>query len=92
LKPWPGTFTDWHRHDGKAIRVILDQVRIAEDTTTRDAAPGEIILVQKSRALVATGEGLLSIERIQTPGKRAMDVAEFLRGHSMLEGERLGEG
>ncbi len=34
------------------------------------------------RLLVRCGEGILSIDRLQPPGKRAMDAAEWLRGHA----------
>jgi len=92
LKPWPGTFTDWLRCEGAPVRIILDHVCVAEDAAPSDAAPGEIVLVQEDRVLVATGGGLLSIERIQPAGKRVMEIAEFLRGHNVQKGERLGDG
>jgi len=92
LKPWPGTFTDWLRCEGAPVRIILDHVCVVDDPATSDAAPGEIVLVQKDRVLVATGGGLLSIERIQPAGKRVMEIAEFLRGHNVQKGERLGDG
>ncbi|MCH5373358.1 MAG: methionyl-tRNA formyltransferase, partial [Planctomycetes bacterium] len=90
LKPWPGTFTDWQRQDGSSVRVILDQVRVVSETQSTLPPPGVVVQVQKERVLVATGQGLLSIERIQTAGKRVMEIGEFLRGHNMHEGERFG--
>jgi methionyl-tRNA formyltransferase len=40
--------------------------------------------------LVATGGGLLVIERLQPAGKRMMTAGEFLLGYRMAAGERLG--
>jgi methionyl-tRNA formyltransferase len=38
--------------------------------------------------IVATGEGALSLERVQLAGRRAMSAAEFLNAHA-LAGVRL---
>ena len=38
---------------------------------------------------VATGDGLLQITRLQPPGKRPMDTADFLNARSM-DGKHLG--
>jgi len=88
LKPWPGTFTTWRRAGGEVMRLILDRVSVAAGDEA-DAPPGQVVLVDKSRLLVATGEGLLSLDRIKPAGKRSMDIGEFLRGHPMDAGDRL---
>jgi methionyl-tRNA formyltransferase len=43
-------------------------------------AQGEIA-VEDERLLLGCAEGALRLVRVQPPGKRAMDAAEFLRGH-----------
>jgi methionyl-tRNA formyltransferase len=88
LKPWPGTFTTWPRAGGEAMRLILDRVSIVS-AAQANAPPGQVVLVDKSRLLVATGDGLLSLDRIKPAGKRSMDIGEFLRGHPMEIGDRL---
>lgn len=90
LKPWPGTYSYW-QPNGEPLRVILDRVRAMPTDAAAAGEPGEIVLVEKDRVLVATGDGLLSLESIQPSGKRAMGIAEFLRGHAMRPGQRLGE-
>jgi len=36
------------------------------------------------------GDGCLSVDSIQPAGKRAMNIAEFLRGHRLPPGEVFG--
>ena len=82
MKPWPGTFTTWRRPPGEPMRLILDHVSVAADADCT-GQPGEVVLADKSRLLVATGDGLLSLDRVQPAGKRSMAIDEFLRGHSV---------
>ena len=42
--------------------------------------------------LVATGDGLLALVRVQLAGKRAMSGAEWLRGAQGARGQVLGVG
>lgn len=88
LKPWPGTFSTWRRPQGEAMRLILDHVSVAADAAGAGPA-GEVVLADKSKVLVATGDGLLSLDRVQPAGKRAMAIDEFLRGHGVAVGDRF---
>jgi methionyl-tRNA formyltransferase len=38
---------------------------------------------------VACGDGTLRLERLQRPGKAAMDTADFLRGYAVPRGTAL---
>ncbi len=89
LKPWPGTFTHWIRSGQPPLRLILDAVTPLPQQPT-NAQPGEILASGPQHLHVATGDGVLSIDRVQPAGKRVMDIAEFLRGHEVRPGERLG--
>jgi methionyl-tRNA formyltransferase len=86
LKPWPNTFATWQSADGNELRVIFDAV--AAEPLADAAEPGTTVEVDKERLAIATGDGRLVIERIQPPGKRAMPVADFLRGHRVEIGDR----
>ena len=46
-----------------------------------DAPPGTARVVRGERLEVACGRGRLAILRLQLPGRRAMNAAEFLHGH-----------
>lgn len=88
LKPWPGTFTVWHGGGGE-LRLIVDSAAVAEWSGPA-AAPGAVVHVSKHQLLVATGDGVLALERVQPAGKRVMPVDEFLRGHAVQPGDRFG--
>ena len=88
FKPWPSSYTVWHRREGAPLRLILDRVSIAEPDGS-SGAPGEIVRVGKRELVVATGDRLLAIDRLQPAGKRPMEVGEFLRGHRIEPGEFL---
>jgi methionyl-tRNA formyltransferase len=89
LKPWPGTFSTWRRPQGEPMRLILDHASVAADAE-HSGQPGDVVLADKSHLLVATGDGLLSLDRVQPAGKRSMAIDEFLRGHGVAVGDRLG--
>lgn len=96
FKPWPGTFTYLNRGSGQEpLRLILDSVEVsgeARDTpgATTPAAPGQVVQSDASRVVVATGQGLIALRRVQPAGKRVMEIEEFLRGHHVPVGARLG--
>jgi len=46
---------------------------------------------RRAAALVACGEGALALLRVQRPGKRALDIEDYLRGDARLVGARLGQ-
>ena len=66
--------------------------RIHETEDLEEAAggaPGEVVRVEGDRVCVATGDGLLAIRTLQAPGKRAMPMADYLRGHRIAVGDRF---
>lgn len=83
LDPWPGAFTFWR---GKRLRLW--------EAATRDQGskgePGEILSVAGHGIGVQTGRGTLGLMSLQLEGGRRMSAEEFLRGHKMQPGERLG--
>ncbi len=88
MQPWPKTFTNWLRPDNDPVRMILDKVRVPEETT--DEPPGAVVVVEKRKLVVATGDGLLDIQQLQPSGKRSISVEEFLRGYRVRPGDTLG--
>lgn len=69
--PWPGAFTQWQ---GENVRV--HSASLSSDSSNKDS--GSIIQMDNSGFHVATGDGILVIETLQLPGKKAMAVKDIL--------------
>lgn len=85
FQPWPGA---WTMLGGKKLavhRMLPTEVR-----GVRSGLPGEL-LVDQGTLFAACGEGTwLELVEVQAEGKRKMTAGEFLRGHSIQTGARLG--
>jgi methionyl-tRNA formyltransferase len=55
------------------------------------AAPGSVARTGAGLR-IATGSGWLVATRLQRPGGRPLEAAEFLRGHPIADGTRLASG
>lgn len=55
-----------------------------------DAAPGTVVKADKKGIVVACNGGSVVLDRIQMPGKKAMDVSAFLAGNKIEIGTVLG--
>ena len=81
--PWPGAFTEL---EGTRVRLAVASA-VAE--LGEPGTPG--VIVDAGDAIrVATGDGVLAIERLQRAGKRELSAAEFVRGAGELLGKRFG--
>jgi methionyl-tRNA formyltransferase len=66
--------------NGQRIRIWKASV-LAEDST---AGPGTIVAVKPQGIDIACGEGVLRLQEIQLPGKKALAVAEVLNAQHQL--------
>lgn len=87
MNPWPRAFTHWQRAAGEPLRLIVDRAAIVE-SEAGSHTPGSVVAADQ-QLVVATGDGLLSLEKIQPSGKRAMSASEFLRGYQIKPGDTL---
>ncbi|MDE2006127.1 MAG: methionyl-tRNA formyltransferase [Rhodospirillales bacterium] len=78
--PWPGAFTEL---DGETLKILAAE----PDPTSAGAAPGTVL---DDRLRVACGSGSLRLVRVQRAGRAAMAAGDFLRGHPVPPGARLG--
>ena len=77
--PWPVaqfTFTE----NNKQHKIRIWQASIID--TQSNKAPGTIISADKSGIQIATAQGLLSLEVLQLPGKKALPVQDILNGRA----------
>ncbi len=86
--PWPGSYTTWR---GKMLKVVAAHALTAQ---MRQDIPAGTVMLDKENGTtslwVATGEGLLVLDRLQLEGKKAMYADEFLRGYAHIVGDVLG--
>jgi len=83
FQPWPGAHTMLR---GK--KLIVHRMHLAERSSDLD----EGMLIVEDDVLLAGcgGRTMIALDEVQMEGKRRMGAAEFLRGHQIKSGERLG--
>ena len=87
FQPWPGAWTLLGGKKLTAHRLMPLEPSALSGVPT---APGEIH-VNDGRLFVRCGAGtLLELVDVQLEGKKRMAAADFLRGHSLHTGDRLG--
>jgi methionyl-tRNA formyltransferase len=79
----PGTFTTL---DGKKIKIHRTRV----SSLTAKTAAAEIVKVSDQALAVATGAGVLDLLEVQPESRNRMLIKDFLKGHALKEGDRLG--
>ena len=79
FNPWPVAFTYFN---GKPLRLFMSKV--APNIST-DAPCGTVIHESAEGIQVTTGDGVVSLLRLQLPGKKAIEVKDFLNGRSLLD-------
>lgn len=90
MQPWPTAYTSWLRGGQPPMRLIICRSAARPFATGETGRPGDILLGDPKRLLVATGDGVLEVLELQPAGKRRMTTAEFLRGRKPMPGDRLG--
>jgi methionyl-tRNA formyltransferase len=89
FQPWPGAFTALN---GKKLIVHRMDVALGVDVGASGiAAPGRILVDHDEALLVGcAGNTWLLLVEVQLEGKKRMAADEFLRGHQLATGMRLG--
>ncbi len=83
LNPWPSAFT---HIEGKLLKIWDASVEAADD----DKESGSVVTDQKTYFKVKCDGGYLVINELQLEGKKRMKTADFLRGYSVKDNEKLG--
>ena len=83
--PWPGAFTFLPSQPHPQMLKIWQAEAVAQS-----GPPGTILSADKNGIVVACGEGALKILVLQREGSRRMSAQEFLTGHPLKAGFKLG--
>jgi methionyl-tRNA formyltransferase len=84
--PWPGAFTFLPAQPKPKLLKIWN----AHPISGERGQPGSILDRSVDEIMIACGEGALNIRELQLEGGRRMTAAEFLTGHPLKAGDRLG--
>jgi len=84
LHPWPHAFAFLN---GRRFILLRSTVVAGAQSA---AAPGTIVQAAGDQLRVDTGDGVLQLKQVQVEGKRPMSAREFLAGHQIAPGARLG--
>ena len=85
LYGWPGCFT--HLKD-KIIKIHKSQIK--DISIPKNIQPGQIIEIDTDSIYVATKIGILAIKELQPESSKRMKVPQFVAGHDIKAGDRLG--
>jgi len=89
LFPWPAATTELN---GQAVKLGLadtvppETCHVISDTFGK---PGAVLGAEAGGLLVATGQGVLRLRKLQRPGGKMLPAAEFLRGFPVAPGSVL---
>lgn len=83
--PWPGAFTYLPGEPHPQLLKIWEAA-----VTSGRGAPGEILSADHSGIVVACGQDALRVTILQREGGRRLGAQEFLAGHPLRPGARLG--
>jgi methionyl-tRNA formyltransferase len=86
LVPWPGTSTSLPSHGKPMLLKIWE----AQPVPHPSGVPGEILSASTAGIDVACTQDALRLLTVQREGGRKMSAAEFLAGHPLQPGQRLG--
>lgn len=84
---WPGAFTYYR---GKTLKVYRARL-LEQGPQGRVAAPGEILGISREGIAVQAGRNAVLIEELQPEAGKRLGAAEFVAGHRLAAGEKLGE-
>jgi methionyl-tRNA formyltransferase len=80
---WPGAYT---AYGDKVMKIWKASVK----NNKNEAAPGTVTAVSNAGIEIAAGGSTLVAEIIQMPGKKRVEVKEFLKGNNIEIGTVLG--
>ncbi|RME92532.1 MAG: methionyl-tRNA formyltransferase [Bacteroidetes bacterium] len=77
LSPYPGAWTTLKDKKWKILRSL-------PHTGAHDLTPGTVVTEGKEDFRIAVADGYIEVLELQLPGKRRMNIRDFLNGHRTL--------
>ncbi|MBU1144638.1 MAG: methionyl-tRNA formyltransferase [Firmicutes bacterium] len=74
--PWPLTFVMIDEYILKTHSIKI----VPNPQVSKSFVPGQIIKADKSNVYINTGDGVISLEKVQLQGKKVMDISSFMNG------------
>jgi len=81
MNPWPCAYTAWREG---TLRIWKAR------TAPGQGAPGEVLAAGREGIVVAAAQDAVVLLEVQAEGGRRMRADEFLRGHAVRAGDRVG--
>lgn len=82
LNPWPIALTNYDDLAMKVYKTSVENIKVNKE-------PGTILSADKKGIRVATGEGVIIIEKLQFPNGKPLFVEQFINGNSIEIGKIL---
>jgi methionyl-tRNA formyltransferase len=89
MQPWPVASTSWTMQNSPGtnpLRLIVHKTQLVEGR----GVPGTVLEAEDDRLVVAAGEGAIRLLVVQVAGRKTMSAADFIRGHRIRPGDRMG--
>jgi methionyl-tRNA formyltransferase len=87
MTPWPGAYTFFPVRD---LPVIL-KIHQAEVRDLQSESSGTVIAADNGGIVVSTARGAIALKDVQLAGGKRLRAPDFLRGHPVAPGTRLGK-
>jgi methionyl-tRNA formyltransferase len=85
MDPWPGAFAYYKEEPMKLIKAVA-----IPETDVDASVPGQILSVSSAGLDIGTSSGILRVTKIQSAGKRPMEVSEYIKGNQIEINTVLG--
>lgn len=83
VNPWPGAYTIYND-----VTMKIWKTKVLDETSEK--TPGTILKVNKDGIRVSTKDNVVLVEEIQMPGKKRVQVSEYIKGNSIENNVVLG--
>jgi methionyl-tRNA formyltransferase len=84
MSPWPGAFTLLR---GRTVKIHATRI---VDLSAGGGVPGAVLFADKTRVVVACGEGCVELVAVQPEGKRVMEASQWVLGRGVSGADVLG--